>query len=125
MEDILDLYHQPHDPAKTTPSSCAGYPRSGGPRPRAAFPAPEARDLACRFDFHFTQVHASWLNVAESEISVLVRQCLTRRIPDEGALRSESQAWEERRNETATKAKSQFTTADARIKLNSLYPQFD
>lgn len=91
----------------------------------AAFPAPEARALARRFEFHFTPTHASWLNVAESEISVLARQCLARRIPDEQTLRSEAKAWERRRNRAAAKAKWQFTTADARIKLERLYPQFD
>jgi len=90
-----------------------------------AFPAPEARELARRFEFHFTPTHASWLNVAESEISVLARQCLARRIPDEETLRRETKAWERERNRTASEAKWQFTTADARIKLNSLYPQFE
>lgn len=90
-----------------------------------AFPAPEARRLARRFDFHYTPTHASWLNIAESEISVFVRQCLSRRIPDEATLRSEAKAWERSRNATATKARWQFTNENARIKLASLYPQFD
>ncbi len=89
------------------------------------FPAPEARRLARHFDFHFTPTHASWLNVAESEISVFVRQCISRRIPNEATLRHEADAWAKARNATATKAKWQFTTSDARIKLASLYPQFD
>ena len=90
-----------------------------------AFPAPDALSLARKFDFHFTPKHASWLNPAESEISVLVRQCLSRRVPDELALRAEVKAWEARRNEIAAKANWQFTNDDARIKLASLYPQFD
>ena len=91
----------------------------------ATFPAAEARKLARHFDFHFTPKHASWLNVAESEISIFARQCLNRRLRDEKTLRHEAKAWEHARNATATKARWQFTTADARIKLKSLYPQFD
>ena len=90
-----------------------------------AFPAHEARRLARHFDFHFTPKHASWPNVAESEISVFVRQCISRRIPDEATLRHEADAWAKSRNATANKARWQFTTSDARIKLASLYPQFD
>lgn len=89
------------------------------------FPAPEALALSRRFELHQTPKHASWLNPAESEISVLVRQCLSRRIPDETTLRRETAAWEARRNEVAATATWQFTVDDARIKLASLYPQFE
>ncbi len=45
-----------------------------------AFPAPEARRLVERFEWHYTPKHGSWLNMAESELGVLSSQCLDRRI---------------------------------------------
>jgi hypothetical protein len=66
--------------------------------------------------------HGSWLNMAETELSVLSRQCLDRRIPNKQALIEEVAAWEEDRNNNYAKADWQFTTADARIKLKRLYP---
>ena len=47
----------------------------------AAFPAPEARRLAKRFEWHYTPKHGSWLDMAESELGVLSSQCPSRRIP--------------------------------------------
>jgi hypothetical protein len=90
-----------------------------------AFPAPEARRLAERFEWHYTPKHGSWLNMAESELGVLSTQCLDRRIPDKQTLTREVAAWEENRNTLHAKANWQFTTADARIKLKRLYPQFE
>jgi hypothetical protein len=60
--------------------------------------------------------------MAESELSVLSRQCLDRRIPNKQVLIEEVAAWEEDRNKNHAKADWQFTTADARIKLKRLYP---
>ena len=72
--------------------------------------------------WYYTPKHGSWLNMAESELSVLGGQCLDRRIPDEKTLRREVTAWLARRNEHNARADWQFTTTDARIKLKSLYP---
>ena len=60
--------------------------------------------------------------MAETELSVLSRQCLDRRIPNKQTLFEEVAAWEEDRNKNHAKADWQFTTADARIKLKRLYP---
>ena len=90
----------------------------------AAFPAPEARRLAGRFEWHYTPKHRSWLDMAESELGVLATQCLDRRIPDKTKLTEEVAAWQENRNKHHAKADWQFTTADARIKLKRLYPSF-
>ena len=87
-----------------------------------AFPASEARRLAERFEWHFTPKHGSWLNMAESELATLSSQCLDRRIPDQRTLEREVEAWVVRRNTHNCKADWRFTTADARIKLKSLYP---
>lgn len=87
-----------------------------------AFPAPEARRLVERFEWHYTPKHGSWLDMAESELGVLSSQCLDRRIPDKQTLIDEVAAWQNGRNKNHTKADWQFTTADARVKLKRLYP---
>jgi uncharacterized small protein (DUF1192 family) len=87
-----------------------------------AFPAPEARRLVERFEWHYTPKHGSWLDMAESELSVLSGQCLDRRIADKQTLVKEIAAWEATRNKNHTKADWQFTASDARVKLKRLYP---
>ena len=87
-----------------------------------AFPAPEARRLVERFEWHYTPKHGSWLDMAESELAVLSSQCLDRRIADKPTLAEEVAAWEDDRNRHHAKADWQFTTADARIKPKRLYP---
>jgi hypothetical protein len=91
----------------------------------AAFPAPEARRLVNRFEWHYTPKHGSWLDMAESELAVLTTQCLSRRIPDRQTLETEVAAWERHRNKHHARADWQFTTENARTKLKSLYPQFE
>jgi hypothetical protein len=88
------------------------------------FPPAEARRLVERFEWHYTPKHGSWLNMAESELSIVSSQCLDRRIPDKESLTAEVAAWQVERNRKHTKADWQFTTADARIKLKRLYPAF-
>ena len=90
-----------------------------------AFQPDEARRIAEKLQFHYTPKHGSWLNMAEIEFSVLSRQCLSRRIPDQETLKREVQAWQNRRNEQRATVKWQFTTNDARIKLKKLYPSIN
>ncbi len=87
-----------------------------------AFPPAEARRILDRLEIHYTPKHGSWLNMAESELSILARQCLDRRIADPATLVHEVAAWERRRNSAGTRMDWRFTTADARIKLIHLYP---
>jgi hypothetical protein len=87
-----------------------------------AFPPEEARRLVERFEWHYTPKHGSWLDMAESELAVLSAQCLDRRIPDRITLEGEVTAWLQRRNANHAKADWRFTTANARIKLKTLYP---
>ena len=89
-----------------------------------AFQPEEAKRIADRLEIHYTPKHGSWLNMAEIEMSVLVRQCLSRRIPDQDALRSEAAAWAKTRNESAATIDWRFNTDDARIRLKRLYPSF-
>ena len=88
------------------------------------FEPQEARRLIERFEFHYTPKHGSWLNMAEIELGVLIRQCLSRRIPDKSTLEKEVHAWQKDRNAKVVKVDWRFTTADARIKLKHLYPVF-
>jgi hypothetical protein len=87
-------------------------------------PPAEAKRLLDRLEFHYTPKHASWLNMAEIELSVLSRQCLNRRIPSPDYLVSEVEKWTERRNNACRKVDWQFTSNDARIRLKSLYPSY-
>lgn len=87
-----------------------------------AFEPEEARRLTNRFEFHHTPKHGSWLNIAEIELSVLSRQCLDRRMPNQAFLENEAKVWEDERNDQIVKVQWRFTTADARIKLKHLYP---
>ena len=87
-----------------------------------AFEPAEARRIAKRPEIHYTPKHGSWLNMAEIEIGAMVRQCLDRRIPDRDSMRREIDAWQQWRNRESVRVDWRFTTADARIKLKSLYP---
>ena len=88
------------------------------------YPAPEARRIIKRLEIHYTPKHGSWLDIAEIELNVMTRQCLSRRIESISALRDELSAWEVERNTRAAKVNWQFRTENARIKLLSLYPTF-
>ena len=87
-----------------------------------AFSPQEAHRLASKLEIIYTPKHGSWLNMAEIELSILSRQCLDRRIPDQETLRSETEAWESQRNAVTSTMDWRFTTEDARIKLKKLYP---
>jgi len=86
------------------------------------FPAPEARRLMRRLEFHYVPKHASWLNMVEIEIGVLRRQCLDRRIGDHQRLVTEIAAWEDQRNAAGARVRWMFTTERARAKLARVYP---
>lgn len=88
------------------------------------FPPEEARRIIKKLEIHYTPKHGSWLNIAEIELNVMTRQCLSRRIASIDVLRSELSAWTNERNNGKSKVNWQFTTKDARIKLVSLYPEF-
>ena len=63
--------------------------------------------------------------MAEIELGILRRQCLSRRIDNIDDLRREAKAWEMARDTAGSKVNWQFTTEDARIKLKRLYPSFE
>jgi hypothetical protein len=90
-----------------------------------AFEPAEARRLMNRFEVHYTPKHGSWLDMAEIELGILGRQCLSRRIDNVDGLRRETAAWTRDRNSAATRVNWQFTTTGARVKLRRLYPSIE
>ncbi len=82
----------------------------------------EADRIMNRLDFHFTPEHASWLNMAEIELSILSKQCLSRRISSEWTLTTEIVFWEQRRNDKKAKIRWNFTVEDARKVFKEHYP---
>ncbi len=99
-----------------------------GRRPRGqslseAFEPAKAFALAQRLEIHHTPTHGSWLNIAEVELSALTRRCLDRRIDNLDTLNAELAAWQWQTN-AQRQVDWQFTTADARIKLRHLYPNY-
>ena len=87
-----------------------------------AFHPAEARRIIKKLEIHYTPKHGSWLDIAEIELNVMTRQCLSRRVDSIGRLREELAAWENERNNNQAKVNWQFRTKDARTKLASLYP---
>ena len=89
------------------------------------FPPAKAKALWDRFEFVHTPKHGSWLNMAEIEINVMVRQCLNRRIGDIETVRREVAAWQAHRDQLHATINWQFTTETARVKLRRLYPSIE
>jgi hypothetical protein len=87
-----------------------------------AFPPAEARRILSKLEFHYTPKHASWLNMVEIELSVLVHQCLKRRLSDMNTLKREVAAWQTARNTQQATVRWQFDVTQARTKLARLYP---
>lgn len=88
-----------------------------------ALPAPEARRILRKLEFHYTPKHASWLNMVEIEIGVLRSQCLDRRIESRDCLVAEVAAWEYQRNKSGARINWMFSTEQARLKLTKAYPK--
>jgi len=120
---IRDMLEERYPNAKKVVLVLDNLNTHGLPSLYAAFPPETARKLAERLEIHYTPKHGSWLNIAEIELSVLKRQCLSDRIPEISKLRSEVTAWNTDRNSRQTKVDWHFTTEDARIKLKRLYPK--
>ena len=84
-----------------------------------------AKALWDRFEFVYTPKHGSWLDMAEIELNVLIKQCLDRRIDNLAEMRAEVAAWQKDRDNAGSTINWQFTCADARIKLKRLYPTLE
>jgi transposase len=119
MRDLVDRHYPDADRIRvvldnlSTHSAASVY---------ETFPPEEARRILRRIDFHYTPKHASWLNMVEIEIGVMVKQCLDRRIPDKETLVRELSKWQKRRNLEKATIKWLFDVQRARQKLGRSYP---
>lgn len=119
MRDLVDVHYPDAERIRvvmdnlSTHSAAALY---------ETFDAVEARRILRRLEIHYTPKHASWLNMVEIEIGVMVSQCLDRRIPNKAMLLKEVKAWERRRNRDKCRIKWLFTVDRAREKLGRAYP---
>ena len=119
MKDLVDIHFPDAD------CICVVLDNLNTHRPAALyerFAPAEAKRILDRLEFHYTPKHGSWLNMAEIEFSVLTRQCLSRRVPDQAALIQQVATWQSERNAKQLTVDWQFTSADARVKLKQLYP---
>lgn len=119
MRDLVDTHYPDADRIRVVLDNLSTH------TPAAlydTFAPEEARRILRRLEFHYTPKHASWLNMVEIEIGVMVGQCLDRRIPDKATLVSEVAAWEQRRNAERATIKWLFTVEKAREKLARSYP---
>ena len=81
----------------------------------------QAKPLLDRIEWHYTPKHASWLNMAEIEISVLTKQCLGQRLPTIEQVQSEASQWSQHRNRKKTKINWSFKRNDAKRVFPELY----
>jgi len=120
MRDLVDVHYPKAERIRVVLDNLSAH--SAGALYQAFAPQ-EARRILSRLEFHFTPKHASWLNMVEIEIGVMVRQCLDRRIPTKDILVTEIARWERRRNAEGAKIRWLFTVDRARQKLGRAYPQ--
>jgi hypothetical protein len=90
-----------------------------------AFAPGEARRILDKIEFHSTPKHGSWLNLAESEISIMNGQCLNCRLGSVAEVAQKVGPWEEARNAQGVRVHWTFTVAAARQKLQKLYPSVE
>jgi transposase len=121
MKDLVDIHYPKADRIVVVLDNLSTH------TPAAlyqAFAAQEARRVLRRLEFHYVPKHASWLNMVEIEIGVLVRQCLDRRVPDTTTLRSEIASWQAARNSSGSRIEWMFGIDQARAKLGRSYPHW-
>jgi len=119
MRDLVDVHYPEAESIRVVMDNLSTH------KPAAlyeTFEPAEARRILRRLEFHYTPKHASWLNMVEIEIGVMVSQCLDRRIPSKAILVKEVKAWERRRNTEKARIKWLFTVDRAREKLGKSYP---
>jgi hypothetical protein len=119
VKELLDVYYP--DALKIR-WVCDNWNTHTGAALDEAFAPQEAKRLCDRLEFHPTPKQGSWLNMAETELSVLAGQCLNRRMESKALVIHEVSPWEAERNRTEAKVRWRFTTEDARIKLEKLDP---
>ena len=119
MRDLVDMHYPDAERIRVVMDNLSTH------TPAAlydSFDPAEARRILRRLEIHYTPKHASWLNMVEIEIGVMVSQCLDRRIPSKEILIKEVKAWERRRNRDKSRINWLFTVERAREKLGRTYP---
>ncbi len=122
MKDLVDIYYSNSELITVVMDNLNTHSPASLYK---AFAPEEAKRILNKLEFHYTPKHGSWLNMAEIELSILSRQCLNRRIPNQEIIFEEIAAWEEVRNQEKATVEWQFTTDNARVKLNKLYPKIE
>ena len=120
MKDLVDIYCPDAELIKVVMDNLNTHTPASLYK---VFKPQEARRILNKLEFHYTPKHGSWLNMAEIELSILSRQCLNRRIPTQEIIKEEIAAWEKVRNQKKATVSWRFTTENARVKLNKLYPK--
>ena len=87
-----------------------------------AFEPAQARRIIQRLEIHYTPIRASWLNMAEIEIGILSRQCLSQSLASFEEMHRQVNAWVLNRNSVCSTVRWRFSSDDARCKLRKLYP---
>jgi len=118
MRDLVDIHYPKAEKIRVVLDNLSTHTASAL---YETFEPAEARRILRRLEFHFTPKHASWLNMVEIEIGVMVAQCLDRRIPTKAILIKEVKAWERARNRQGARIKWLFTVERAREKLGRAY----
>lgn len=118
MRDLVDIHYPDAERIRVVLDNLSTHTPSAL---YETFEPAEARRILRRLEFHFTPKHASWLNMVEIEIGVMVAQCLDRRIPTKAMLIKEVKAWERARNRDKARIKWLFTVERAREKLGRAY----
>ena len=119
MRDLVDLHFPKAEKIRLVLDNLSTHSASALYQ---TFPAPEARRILRRIEFHHTPRHASWLNMVEIEIGVLRSQCLNRRLDNHQLLINEIAAWQRQRNNSGALINWMFTPEKARAKMARAYP---
>ncbi len=119
MRDLVDIHYPNADRIRVVLDNVSTHTAGSL---YAAFEPAEARRILQKLEFHYTPKHASWLNMVEIEIGVMVSQCLDRRIATKAILVAEVAAWNRCRNDEGARIKWMFTVERARQKLSRSYP---
>ena len=125
-EEVRQLLEEDYPDAATVTLVCDNLNTHDVASLYHTFDAETAGRLRRRLKLVFTPKNGSWLNMAEIELSILSRQCVgNRRFESAAAIDAAIAAWQSDRNKLRRGTDWRFTTADARIKLKSLYPKHD
>jgi hypothetical protein len=119
VRELLEVYHPKAKKVRLVQDNLNTH---DGASLYEAFPPQQARCLLDRIEWHYTPKHGSWLNMAESEISIMNSQCLDRRLESASEIAAEVGPWEAARNARQARMHWSFTLAVAREKLRKLYP---